>query len=90
MNRLMGLTNENDECDKQALNRKAHLDIPERSLKMVLVGLPESPPGKIEKEGDVNNELTMLLQKTFQPISPLGICWGMVGHGICSLSCYPN
>ena len=70
MNNSMGLTDENDYGYKQALKGKTDLDIPERSLKRVLVSLPDTPPGEIEKQVDIKNEVPVLSQEDFQPISP--------------------
>ena len=56
MKHLMGLADENDDSYKQALNGETDLHIPERSLEMVLVSLPDSPPGEIEEQVDVKNE----------------------------------
>ena len=71
--RLMVLTDENDDSYKQALNGETDLHIPKRSLKIVLVSLPDPPPGEIEEQVNIKNELPVLLQKFFQPISPLEI-----------------
>lgn len=68
--RLMVLTDENDDSYKEALNGKTHLDIPERSLKIVLVSLPDTPPGEIEKQVNIKKELPVFFQKLFQSISP--------------------
>jgi len=54
--RLMVLTDENDDSYKQALNGETDLHIPKRSLEMVLVSLPDTPPGEIEEQVDVKNE----------------------------------
>ena len=51
--RLMGLTHENDDGHKQALNGKTDLHIPKRSLEMVLVSLPETPPGENEEQVNI-------------------------------------
>ena len=73
INYLMGLPDEKDDCYKEALNGKTHLDIPERSLKIVLVSLPDPPAGEIEKQVNIKKELSVFLQEVFQPTSPLGI-----------------
>jgi len=70
INYLMGLPDEKDDSYKQALNGKTHLDIPERSLKIVLVSLPDTPPGEIEKQVNIKKELPVFFQKLFQSISP--------------------
>ena len=56
MKRLMGLTDENDDSYEEALNSETDLYIPERSLEMVLVSLPEAPSGKIDEQVDIKNE----------------------------------
>jgi hypothetical protein len=52
----MRLADEKDDGYHQALNGKTDLHIPERSLQVVLVSLPETPPGEIEGQVDVKNE----------------------------------
>jgi hypothetical protein len=69
----MGPTDEKDDGYKQALNGKTDLDISERSLKIVLVDLPDPPAGETEKEVGIKKELSVFLQEVFQPTSPLGI-----------------
>ena len=54
--RLMGPADENNDSYKQALNGETDLHIPERSLEMVLVSLPDTPPGEIEEQVDIKNE----------------------------------
>ena len=70
MKHLMGPAGENDDPYKQALNGETDLYIPERSLEMVLVSLPDTPPGETEEQVDIKNERPVLLPKFFQPISP--------------------
>ena len=54
---LMGLTDEKDDGYKQALKSEADFHIPERSLEMVLVSLPDTPPGETEEQVDIKNEM---------------------------------
>jgi hypothetical protein len=80
MNRSVGLTDEEDDGDNQALDGKADLYIPERSLQMVLVSLPDPPPGEIEKQVEIKKGLPVSFQKRLQSISPLPVFLG--GRGI--------
>jgi len=54
--RLMRFTDENDDSYKEALNGETDLYIPERSLEMVSVSLPDTPPGETEEQVDIKNE----------------------------------
>jgi hypothetical protein len=38
---------------------------------MVLVSLPDTPPGETEEQVDIKNEMPVFFQKVFQPILPL-------------------
>ncbi len=73
VNYSVGLTDEKDNGEHQALNSKTDFHIPERFLEVVLVSLPDPPPSETEKEVDIKKELPVFLQEVFQQTSPLGV-----------------
>ena len=60
MKHLMGPSDENDDSYKQALNGETDLYIPERSLEMVLVSLPDTRPGETEEQANIKKKLPVL------------------------------